>query len=299
MISTQAKNMKEALLQSRNADEGLDISLEERRKRWEGFASADPIPEDVIIEKTVINNITAERISTNNANKKNVILYFHGGGYCQGSVITHRKLVSHIAKAVETPIIVPDYPLAPENPYPAALHGVEGVYSYLLNNGFNADNIILGGDSAGGGLAAALTLLLKDKKIPLPRGVFLLSPWLDLTFSGDSVKIYAEKDPICTEEGLRVNAKDYAGNESTQNPLVSPVYGDISGFPPLLIQAGVEDILLSDSTRFAEKAEASNVDVKLSLWDEMWHVFQGWPVEVPEADDAIEQIGQFTKAVFK
>ncbi|MDR0325344.1 MAG: alpha/beta hydrolase [Oscillospiraceae bacterium] len=298
MISQQAKDIRDTLLKNKNLDELLNTPLEVKRKGWEEFASNDIIPDGIVIEKAVINNLPAEWISTVNSSKDNMILYFHGGGHTQGSIVTHRKLAAHIAKNTEVPVCIFEYPLAPEYPYPAALNSSEGVYAYLLDHGYKADNIVLGGDSSGGGLAIALTLLLKDKEIPFPKGIFLLSPMLDYTLSGDTMKTCAEKDPLCFEEDLRIDASYYIQNESPFNPLISPVYGDIRGFPPLLIQAGSEEILLSDATRFADKAKTSQVDVELSVWEGMWHVFQGWVGEIPEAADAIEKIGRFTKALF-
>jgi acetyl esterase/lipase len=228
-----------------------------------------------------------------------MILYFHGGGLSQGSIITHRKLVAHIVKSTTLPVLIFNYPLAPENPYPAALDVSEQVYFYLLNNGVQSENIIFGGDSSGGGLAIALALLLKKKNILLPKGIFLLSPMLDFTLSGSTMKTCAEKDPTLFEEDLKLTAGYYIGQESPSNPLISPVYGDIKGSPPLLIQVGGVEILLSDSTRFADRAKISQVNVQLSLWEGMWHVFQAWADEIPEAMDALEEIGEFTKDVFK
>ena len=298
MISLQAKNIKEAMLENKNIDEILNTPLEVKRKNWEESASADILPEGMVISKAVINNISAEWISANNSGKDNIILYFHGGGFNMGSIITHRKFVSYIVKYTGVPILIIDYPLAPEHPYPAALESCEGIYSYLLEHGFQAENIILGGDSSGGGLAIALALLLKEKEIPLPKGIFALSPWLDLTFSGDTIKTCADRDPLCSEKDLQADANYYIGTQSPDNPLISPIYGDISGFPPLMIQAGSEEILLSDSTRFADKAKENQVNVQLSVWKGMWHFFQGWVGEIPEAIDAIEEINRFTKVIF-
>ena len=297
-ISLQAESIKKAMLINKNLEEFLNTPLEVKRKNWEEFASADFIPDGIMIKEAVINDISAEWISTENSSKNNMIIYFHGGGFNQGSIITHRKLAAYIAKSTDLPILILDYPLAPENPYPTALNSCEGVYSYLLGHGFKSDNIILGGDSSGGGLAIALALLLRNKQIPLPKGMFMLSPMLDFTLSGETIKTCAEKDPLCFKEDLQVDTSDYIGTESPDNPLISPVYGDIKGFPPLLIQVGTDEILLSDSVRFADKAKEGQVNVQLSVWEGMWHVFQAWIGEIPEATSAIEEIGRFAKAIF-
>ena len=297
MISLQAENVKKAMLENKNLEYLLKTPLEVKRKNWEEAAAADTLPEGMIIKRTVIRGTPAEWITMDNVSKDNIIMYFHGGGYSQGSIITHRKLTAHIVKSTGLPILILDYPLAPENPYPAALNRAKEVYSYLLNNGFKAQNIVLGGDSAGGGLAAALALFLKEKGIPLPKGIFMLSPWLDLTLSGESIKTCAEKDPLCFKEDLEMDADYYRGAEPLDSPFISPIYSDITGFPSVLIQAGSDDMLLSDSTRFADKAKASQVNVQLSIWDGMWHVFQAWVGGVPEATDAIDEIGWFTKTI--
>ena len=298
MISIQAERLKEVLLKSRNLEAILSTPLELQRKGWEEAASADDIPDSIVIREAVIGNTYAEWISTESSRKDNIIMYFHGGGYTQGSTLTHRRLAAHIVKNTDLPMILFNYPLAPENPYPAALNSSEQIYLHLLDSGYQSENIIFGGDSSGGGLATALTLLLKDKKIPLPKGIFLLSPMLDLTLSGGTISTNAGKDPLLYIEDMRRTVSRYIEKESPNNPLISPVFGEISGFPPLLMQVGSDELLLSDSTRFADRAKASQVDVQLSVWEGMWHVFQAWVGEVPEAADAIAEIGRFTKTVF-
>ncbi|MCX7746686.1 MAG: alpha/beta hydrolase [Clostridia bacterium] len=297
MISTQGKRVKKELIGNKNLENILNVPLEIQRKQWEDSALDVKLPEGTCIEEIVVKNISAEWVTTQNSSKQNVILYFHGGGYNQGSSITHRKLVAHIAHSTNLPVMIHNYPLAPENPYPAALNSSEQVYTWLLDNGFKPENILLGGDSSGGGLALALMLLLKSKNYLLPKAAFLLSPMLDLTFSGDTIKTCAQSDPLIFEEDLLLTASYYCSDESPYNPLISPVYGEFEGFPPLLIQVGSDELLLSDSIRVAEKAKAAGVDVRLDIWNEMWHVFQAWVEDVPEANRAIEKIGRFMEHV--
>jgi len=297
MLSIQAENIKRVLLQNKNLEQVLNTPLEKQRKNWEESASTDIIPDIIFTEKTVIRNISVEWVSMKNSSKQNIILYFHGGGFNQGSTITHRKLAAYIVKAAHVPILMHNYPLTPENPYPAALVSSEQIYSYLLENGYQPENIILGGDSSGGGLALALTLLLKDKKVPLPKGVFLLSPMVDFTLSGDTLKTNEEKDPLLFVEDLQITVNRYIAKESPFNPLISPIFGDLRGIPPMFIQVGSDELLLSDSTRLAELARASQTDVQLSVWEGMWHVFQVWVSEIPEASESIESIARFTQTI--
>ena len=298
MISQQSEKVKKTMLCNKNLEELLNTPLDEKRENWEKLASSAIIPDDIIIKKAVINNTSIEWISTDKSNMGNVIVYFHGGGFCQGSINTHRRLAAHIVKSTDLTVLIFDYPLAPESPYPDALNCSKGIYEYLLNND-TIENIIFAGDSAGGGLALALTLLLKHLNIPLPKGIFLFSPFLDLTLSGDTIKTCAQKDPICFKDDLKMDADYYVGTESHYNPFISPIYGDITGFPPLLIQVGSDEILYSDSTRFANKARESQVNIRLSVWEGMWHVFQAWIDDIPEAADALKEVSWFIKNVLK
>lgn len=296
MISLQARKIKSEKSKNKNIEDVCNVPLALQRKQWENSSLNVKLPEGTNIKAVIVKNIAAEWVSTQNASKRNMILYFHGGGLTMGSSITHRKLAAYIAHSTNLPLLVHNYPLAPENPYPAALNYSEAVYMWLIDHGFKAENILFGGDSSGGGLALSLLLLLKSKGLPLPRAAFLLSTMLDYTLSGETIKSCAQADPVIFEEDLRLTANHYCGNASADNPFISPIYGELENLPPLLIQAGSDEMLLSDSIRLADKASAAGVEVQLDIWNEMWHVFQSQAEKVPEAMLAIEKIGQFTKA---
>ncbi|MEM9208254.1 MAG: alpha/beta hydrolase [Pseudomonadota bacterium] len=227
-----------------------------------------------------------------------VLLYLHGGAYVSGSSKTHRPMVSHIAAAAGMRALLPNYRLAPENPFPAGLNDCVKVYLELLNDGMDPANIAIAGDSAGGGMTMAVLLSLRDAGAPLPNAVVLLSPWLDLTGGGESVQSRADEDPLFDGKDMPRAAAHYAPAEELENPLISPVFADVHGLPPTLIQVGDHEILLSDSTRIAEKMTAEDVQVTLQVWRDMWHVFQFFVGRMPEAERAISDIATYLRARF-
>jgi len=221
-----------------------------------------------------------------------VILYFHGGGFEIGSPFTHRYFAGLLARETGYPIILPDYRLAPENPFPAAAHDAVSAYQYLLN-AFPPDRIILAGDSAGGGLVIELLAQIKQKKHPFPQAAVLLSPWADLALHSESISANRRNDPILSRSWLLKAAKHYAGGSSYGE--VSPLNRDMEGFPPLFVQTGGAEILLDDSKRLVDKASSKGVDIQLDVWAGCWHVWQMYPF-VPEARLAIQDIANFTRA---
>ncbi|HUH74582.1 MAG TPA: alpha/beta hydrolase [Chitinophagales bacterium] len=225
------------------------------------------------------------------SNLDRIIFYLPGGGYCVGSCNTHKGLLGRMARAAGHPIMAINYRKAPEDPFPAAIEDAVKVYKQLLEDGYK--NIILAGDSAGGGLAIATIMMLRDEGIKLPAALVLLSPWVDLTSSGDSVTRKKDRDPLISPELLEVFAKKYAGKEDLKNPLISPLFGDFTNFPPTLIQVGTEELLLDDATRLTRKMKSAGVLVEMELWEGMMHVFQWMAGLMPEANDAIKKIGAF------
>ena len=224
--------------------------------------------------------------------KTSVILYLHGGAYALGSVNVHREFIARVAKASRVRCLAINYRLAPEHPFPAALEDTMTAYRWLLSQDIDPARIIFGGDSAGGGLAIAALLTLRDDGEASPGGAFCISPWLDLALTGDSFYGKAKVDPILDPESLRTYAGYYAGNYARTNPLISPLYANLEGLPPLLIQVGTDEILLDDATRFAEKALESGIDIKLETWDSLFHAFHMFAF-LPETKIAIEAIAAF------
>jgi monoterpene epsilon-lactone hydrolase len=219
---------------------------------------------------------------------QDVVLYLHGGGFIIGSSTTHRGLTGHLAKASGCNVITPDYRLAPEHPFPAALDDAEAVYSALLEQGVAPKQIAVAGDSAGGGLTVALAMRLRDRQLPLPSSLTVFSPWVDLT----QQHLYApEIEPVLQSRWTGKAAKLYGGAEALTNPLISPVYGDLRGLPPLLIQAGSEEMLLNDAERLAAAAQRDDVPTTLEIFNSLWHVFQIHSGQLDRATDAVADAG--------
>lgn len=223
--------------------------------------------------------------------KKYVILYCHGGGYSTGSSLYARTLTGKLASATSMEVFSFDYRLAPEHPYPAAVEDAEMIWDYLMLLGYGADDVIVAGDSAGGNLALALTLRLKEEGRKLPRGLVLLSPWTDLTASGKSHISRAEIDPVLNASYLQEMTGHYAAGQDLTEPGISPLFGSFEGFPPVYIQVGNNEILLDDSVMLYKKLLKANVSVKMDVFKGMWHVFQMSPFKT--AYEAVDKIAEF------
>lgn len=252
------------------------VSFEEERAQFDAFHGAMPPAEDCVIEPIVADGVRGERIVPHGADTSRALLYHHGGGHTFGSALSHRHLVSRLAAAAGVVAFNMDYRLAPEHPYPAGLDDAVATYRYVLGQGFAADQIIVGGESAGGNLTAALLLKLRALDMDLPAGAYLLSPWLDLTLAGASYEARAPHDPLITRPALDRCVAAYVGaGTAVDDPLVSPIKADLTGLPPLFIQVGTDELFLSDSTTFADRAALAGVEVELHVWAEMVHA---WPL---------------------
>jgi monoterpene epsilon-lactone hydrolase len=263
------------------------IELEKLGKMFKATGKARLVPVSVASLQA------ADWVIPKDLETKRTILYFHGGSYNAGSAISHRGFVTDLAIASKAQALIVDYRLAPENPFPAAIEDATTAYDWLVQNGISAGNIIVAGDSAGGGLTLALLVKLRDQKKTMPAMAVCLSPWTDLAGTGESIQKNAKKDIILHSENLKKSAKLYLGIASAKEPYASPLYADFNGFPPLLIQVGSDEILLSDSVNLAAKAKAAGVDVTLEVWEDMQHVWQFAGKLVPEAWKAIQSIGHF------
>jgi epsilon-lactone hydrolase len=278
-----------------------DRAIDEKRQMLDTAArKLGKLPKNCKVEKLEIEGIYAEWLSSENILDDKVILYLHGGGYALCSANTHRPLAARIGKRAGVKVLFPEYRLAPEHPFPAAIEDAVTVYRWLLRQGYHSSKIILAGDSAGGGLSIAATLVLRDQNEPLPGAIVCLSPWVDLTSSGESYRKNKEVDPYLSIQGVRDAALMYAGNENSLDiPLVSPVFADLSGFPPIFIQAGNHEILQSDAELLAKQARQAGVKVTFKVWEGMWHVWQISGDILPEAKKAINEIGDYIKKVIK
>jgi acetyl esterase/lipase len=267
-----------------------DTSVAQMREDWD-TAFGESVAA-VTCERVSADGVDGEWISPANAPEDKAILYFHGGGFRIGSVASHRDLIAQIVLASRCRVLAINYRLAPEHRFPAALDDALAAYGWMLDHGLKAANIALAGDSAGGNLVLATMLALRDRGLPLPISAVLMSPWTDLAATGASYVTRAEADPIHQRRMILALAKDYLGGQGDPcDPLVSPLYADLQGLPPLLIQVGDRETVLDDSLVFADKARAAGIDVSLEVWDGMIHVFQMF--ELPEARQAIASIAGF------
>jgi acetyl esterase/lipase len=223
------------------------------------------------------------------------MLYLHGGGYVIGSLTTHRGLAGRLSQAAKARVLLIDYRLAPEHPFPAAVEDATAAYRWLLAHGCTPARLAIAGDSAGGGLTVATLVALRDAGQPLPAAGVCLSPWTDLEGLGESVTSKASADPIVQKEMLLRLASCYLGDADPRTPLAAPLYADLRGLPPLLVQVGTAEILLDDALRLAERAKAAGVAVTLEAWDDMIHVWQLFAPLLPEGQQAIARIGEFVQ----
>jgi acetyl esterase/lipase len=280
------------------AKSGGDLPLRERRRQWEAEAAEEPLPEEATFQTVVAGGVPAEWVEMPGADEHRVFLFLHGGGYNSGSPRTHYKLAAHLARATGLRLLLPDYRLAPEHPYPAAVKDALLAYGWLLAQGHKPGDIVVGGDSAGGGLALSMLLALREAGAATPRAAILLAPWTDLTVSSSSYERLRDKDPVITREGLREAGLWYAGRRDPADPMLSPLFADLAGLPPLLIHAGGDEVMVEDSTRLAEQAEAAGVKVTLKVWPELWHVFHHGVPDVPESMQAVDEIGAYLRESF-
>jgi len=260
-----------------------------------------PVPEDAKVEKVDIGEISAEWILDPDAKIDNRLAYFHGGFYVAGSLDMYHPLSARISKASGSAVLLVDYRLAPENPFPAAVDDALTIFRWMLQNGPNgqapADKAFIAGDSAGGGLTLATIMKLRDEGEELPDAAVTISALTDIALTGESIRSRSEVDPMIQNTDLLPDIYElYLSGTDPQTPMASPLYGDFSGFPPLLIQVGDYEVLLNDSTRLAEKAKSAGVAVKLEVEPEMFHDFQHFAPLFPEAQQAIDRIGEFIRS---
>jgi len=269
--------------------------IEQRRAAMDAITVMFPVPDDVTREPVDAGGVPAEWIAAPSTDAERVIYYLHGGSYALGSINSHREMISRLSRASGARALAIDYRLAPEHPFPAAIEDATMAYRWLLSTGVDPAQVVIAGDSAGGGLTMATLLTLRDAGDPLPAAAVCLSPGVDAEATGDSMTTKAEADPMFTREDILETAQAYLNGADPRNPLTAPLYADLSGLPPLLIQVGTAEVLLDDSTRLAERARSAGVDVTLEVWDDMIHVFQFFASMLPEGQQAIDRIGEFVR----
>jgi len=254
------------------------------------------LPKGTRVTSVRLDTVSGEWIQGPGAGTKAAILYLHGGAFVTGSPATHRELAARISVSAGVRVFSPDYRLSPEHPFPAAIHDVLSAYRWLQSQGYSPSNVILGGESSGGGLALQALLTMKDQGIKLPRAGFFLSPVTDWNgFDGVSYTTRAHKDPLLSLAQCQFTASLYVGEGAEDTPLLRPTEMDLSGLPPMWIQVGDHEILLSDAERFAQRAAEAGIDVDFKLWPGLWHMFQAAARLVPEARESLEDLGRFIK----
>jgi phosphinothricin tripeptide acetyl hydrolase len=271
------------------------LTVAERRLQYERAERVFPIPPEIKVEQVSAPAAPAEWLRPPGAVAGRLVLYLHGGGYVIGSPRSHRHLAAAIASAGQATGLLLDYRLAPEHPFPAAVEDATAAYRWLLEQGIAPGHVVIGGDSAGGGLTVATLVALRDAGVPRPAAGVCISPWTDLTFGGASYRTRAQSDPIVSRPGIDGMAQAYLGATPPRTPLASPLFADLRGLPPLLIQVGGDEVLLDDATELADRAKAAGVDTTLEVWDRMIHVWHWFLPMLDEAQAAIDGIGRFVR----
>jgi epsilon-lactone hydrolase len=271
-------------------------SFPERRQRLDAIGSTAPLAGDIGLEPIDANGVAAEWSLAPRSDPSKVLLFFHGGGYCSGSIVSHRGMVTEAGRAAQARTLAVGYRLAPEHPFPAAIEDARSAYRFLLDQGFAPSKIAIGGDSAGGGLTLALMTSVRDAREPLPACAWLVSPWVDLRMTGASLAEKAASDPLISKSYLEELASAYLAGADPTNPLVSPLNADLAGLPPLLVQVGSAETLLDDAVRIARRAGAADVRVNLEIWPHMIHAWHLWAAQLEACRRAIASAGAFIRA---
>ena len=270
-------------------------SSDEGRLSYEMMMSSFQIADDIQTEKVGAGGVAAEWIVAPGAENGSTLLYLHGGGYVVGSIRSHREMLSRISKAAGFRVLALDYRLAPEFQFPAPVDDTVAAYRWLLSQGQDPKTIVIGGDSAGGGLMVSALVALRYLGEPTPAAGVGLSAWTDMEATGQSFAANAEIDPLVDKELIQRMAKTYLAGKDPRTPLASPIHADLSGLPPLLLQVGSIETLLDDTAVLAKKAREAGVEVEVDVWDDMPHVWQLFAAILPEGQQAIERIGEFMR----
>jgi monoterpene epsilon-lactone hydrolase len=272
------------------------VGWQERRQRLDEVGSTWPVAPDVQCEAIDCDGVAGEWSIVGGSEPSRVLLYFHGGGYCSGSILSHRRLVTEAGRAAGMRTLAIGYRLAPEHPYPAAHEDALAAWRFLRRQGLAASSIVVGGDSAGGNQTHGLINRLRAAEEELPACAWLLSPWTDLTMSGETLATKDAIDPLIHEAYLTELAEAYAPPPvDRRDPLISPLFADLAGFPPTLIQVGSAETLLADATRLALAAGVADVDVTLQVWPHMIHAWPVWNAHLEDGRRALAEAGRFIR----
>jgi monoterpene epsilon-lactone hydrolase len=293
-VSTEQRETLEAIL--RQSAFPVDSDVDEQRRLLRELLSAQPLPPDVTVTAGTLGGVPTAEITVDGIEPRHAVLYFHGGVYVLGDASLAADLASQVGRRTQAKVISVDYRLAPEHPYPAAVDDALAAYEALLDNGVAPSDIAFAGESAGGGLAVATLVNVRDRGLPLPAAAFVMSPYADLTLAGTTMETRSEVDPLLSREALQARVADYTSGQDAALALISPVFADLSGLPPLIIQAGTHEVLLDDAVRLAEQAATGDVQVTLDITPGVPHVFQAYYPLLDEAAAALDRAGQFLSA---
>ena len=277
----------------RNRSAEVRKTTDDDRLSYERIMASLPLDDDIETQRVGANGVPAEWISAPESQDGRVVLYLHGGGYLFGSARTHRVMLAHLARAAKARVLALDYRLAPEIPFPAPVEDSVSAYRWLLSQGIAPEMMVIGGDSAGGGLTIAALVALRHLGEPIPAAGICISAWADMEATGQSYTTNAEADPSVSRERILKIAGVYMDGKDPRAPLASPIHADLTGLPPLLLQVGSIEVLLDDSTMLKARAKAAGVPVKMEVWDDMPHVWHHYAPILPEAREAIGKIGEF------
>jgi epsilon-lactone hydrolase len=293
MSTGQRENLEAILRQSAFPD---DADVKEQRRALRELLSAQPLPADVSVTAAELGGVPIAEIAVDGIEPRHVVLYFHGGVYVMGDAALAADLASQVGRRTDAKVISVDYRLAPEHPYPAAVDDALAAYEALLDNGNAPADIVLAGESAGGALAVATLVNARDQGLPLPAAAFVMSPYADLTLAGTTMETKREVDPLMSREALQPRVADYTAGQDAALGLISPIFADLSGLPPLIIEAGTHEVLLDDAVRLARQAATADVEVTLDITPRVPHVFQAYYPILDEAAAALDRAGQFLSA---
>ncbi len=289
-MSTEQKENLDAILRQGAFPAGADVN--EQRRQLKALLSAQPLPGNVTVTAATLGGVPTAEITVDGVEPRNTVLYFHGGVYVLGDAFLAAELASQIGRRTRAKVISVDYRLAPEHPYPAAVDDALAAYAALLDNGTAPSDIAFAGESAGGGLAIALLVNARDHGLPLPAAAYVMSPYVDLTLAGATMETKRAADPLLSPEALRDRVGDYTAGQDAALGLISPIFADLSGLPPLIIQAGTHEVLLDDAIRLAWQAAIADVEVTLDITPGVPHVFQAYHAILDEAAAALDRAGQ-------
>ena len=293
-MSTEQRETLDAILRQGAFPAGSDVS--EQRRQLRELLSAQPLPGDITVTAAALGGVPTAEITVAGVERRHVVLYFHGGVYVMGDAFLAADLASQVGRRTDAKVISVDYRLAPEHPYPAAVDDALAAYRALLDNGTAPSDIVFAGESAGGGLAIATLVNARDHGLPQPAAALVMSPYADLTLAGSTLETKGKADPLLSREALQARVPDYTAGQDAALPLISPLFADLSGLPPLIIQAGTHEVLLDDALRLARRAATADVAVTLDVTPGVPHVFQAYHQILDEAAAALDRAGRFLSA---